>query len=124
MSWLTFLTYLAQIVIAVVVLAAGLFFGSAFVAALLEAGRDAGERARGDEPDESDPIEVVASAVVANLVEAEIGELWELYPEIGEHDWLAVQERATARAKEIHPGSAPFLAAYAQLEGRAETETA
>ena len=71
-----------------------------------------------------DAIDVVASAVMANIVEAEMGESWELYPEIGEHDWLAVQERAVARAKQIHPGSEQFRAAYEHLEGRAETEIA
>ena len=62
-------------------------------------------------------IDVIASTIVANL---ELPE-WELYPEIGEHDWQRIE--ATCRNKlMVIAGNVPagrFRAAYMLLKDRA-----
>jgi hypothetical protein len=61
----------------------------------------------------------VARRVIADIVEREIGDQWENYPEIGEHDWQAIQDVAIERTKELGPSDDVYHAAYDRLARRA-----
>lgn len=65
-------------------------------------------------------IEAVAAHVIATSVQRDLGERWEDYPEIGEHDW----ERVAEQVEEMLPRVSPtrFREAYARLEARADQE--
>lgn len=63
-------------------------------------------------------IEVVAAAVAQAAVEDAIGDMWEQYPDIGEHDWTRVADEATAMAGSFTQPER-FQAAYDLLAERA-----
>jgi hypothetical protein len=66
----------------------------------------------------------VARRVLAHILEYhadEIGERWEEFPLIGEHDWADVQDKARKLiAADAISDDAEFHAAYAFLAARAE----
>ena len=66
----------------------------------------------------SDPINVIARHAIHGACQDDglIG--WDMYPEIGEHDWLAIQAEID-RLTEMPPSDV-FSAAYALLEARAD----
>lgn len=63
-------------------------------------------------------IDTVARQVIARLVDWHIGDEWEHFPDIGEHDWQRVQTRCLALADFGDPDE--YAAAYALLDSRAE----
>lgn len=66
-------------------------------------------------------VDIVARAVIDRVVSSELGDQWaDNYPEVGEHDWLLVQERVTNRLLALAPPPEEFEAAYEYLEGRTE----
>lgn len=71
-------------------------------------------------PEVSHSIRIVTAHVVSSMVADNVGEAWELYPEIGEHDWLKVQEGALAFGNLLKPTTKQFRDAYRLLEQRAE----
>lgn len=70
------------------------------------------------EPDVAHAIEIVAMQILTNQVEA-VYEMWDSYPEIGEHDWALIVDRITALAKNYEVSRADYFAAYELLESRA-----
>jgi hypothetical protein len=64
-----------------------------------------------------DAIDVVARTVLARVAyDAD----WEMYPDIGEHDWRRVQARVAALTKV--PATVDFDRAYALLTARASAD--
>jgi hypothetical protein len=74
-----------------------------------------------DEMMTSTAIYIVAQAFVSRAIEDALGEGWELYPEIGENDWEAVAE-CVRRLTPLPPLTDDFIAAYAHLEARVDTD--
>lgn len=71
-------------------------------------------------------IDVIARRVVHLLLTAPVGgsediALWEDYPEIGEHDWDRVIDRAKVLAPP-NPDADEYTAAYAHLSARVDAE--
>lgn len=64
-------------------------------------------------------VDVVARHLVAELVATHAGDAWEMYPDIGEHDWTRVVGRAKELA--VHPDPGHYQDAYAVLEAQANT---
>ena len=67
-------------------------------------------------------ISAVARHLIADRLDAyDVGDMWDQYPEIGEHDWYAVTQRVQEIIKAtVKPPSAErFKAAYERLESRA-----
>jgi len=56
----------------------------------------------------------------ALAVSESVGEMWEDYPEIGEHDWIDICNRLAASVARQNPSAEEFQAAYAHLAGRAD----
>lgn len=56
--------------------------------------------------------------IVASVVSNHTGELWEDYPEIGEHDWIDISERVLKAY--AFPTDREFKIAYAHLASRAD----
>jgi hypothetical protein len=68
----------------------------------------------------AEAVDIVARDLVASVVDAEIGTQWENYPDIGEHDWEAVDKRAMEIIDNLRPAKNGYEAAYEYLERRAE----
>lgn len=66
-------------------------------------------------------VETVARRAISNAL-SEYGRApeWEDYPEIGEHDWILVDEEIDRRRQRQDVTAEEFAAAYEYLEGRAE----
>lgn len=66
--------------------------------------------------------ELVARHIVSTAVQDSLGSLirWEDFPDIGEHDWLAVNARACELVAPMTATEETFKAAYAVLAERAE----
>lgn len=65
-------------------------------------------------------VRVVARHVIASAVENQYGEMWEMYPDIGEHDWDRVCEEVEVILNEsIRGPSREFDMAYGLLDLRA-----
>jgi hypothetical protein len=67
---------------------------------------------------QNDAIGVVARHVAAYLIEQEVGEAWESFPEIGEDDWQDVVDRVGRMVR--FPDRDAYAAAYALLQSRAQ----
>ena len=68
-------------------------------------------------------ISAIARKVIADrLSDFDIGDMWDYYPEIGEHDWYAVVEDVRRLIEvTVHPPSTErYRAAYDRLASRAE----
>lgn len=68
----------------------------------------------------SDACRIVAAHQIAAIVDEHLS--WEDCPEIGEHDWMTVQEAAKEIAREHRVSPEEYRAAYALLESRANQE--
>lgn len=68
----------------------------------------------------NEAIRVVAQHAIWAAVEDRIGQMWEMYPEVGEHDWSRItQEFVTMLAEGVgHPDRGEFDVAYAHLAER------
>jgi hypothetical protein len=67
--------------------------------------------------------DIVARRVVNRLInEDTLGCLWEDYPEIGEHDWVAVTKHAEVLVERLDPAQEKYDVAYAFLASRAGDE--
>ncbi len=67
--------------------------------------------------------DIVARRVVNRLInEDTLGCLWEDYPDIGEHDWIAVTKQAERIVERLDPAGEKYDAAYAFLSSRAGGE--
>jgi hypothetical protein len=64
-------------------------------------------------------VKMVARRVLRDLVEAELGDRWGNYPEIGEDDWQDVMEKVKELVEDLNPDTDVFTAAYGRLEQRA-----
>lgn len=65
-------------------------------------------------------IDIVARHILGRLVDSDdLGEMWELYPEIGSDDWERVVEVVQELVPEIHPTDSTYEAAYNFLAERA-----
>lgn len=62
-------------------------------------------------------IDCVARHAIAGMVQNATE--WAFYPEVGEHDWLKVDQRMQELG--AFPDPVEFAAAYALLESRADT---
>lgn len=67
----------------------------------------------------AEAVDIVAHHVIANIV-GRAEDTWEWYPELGEYDWQAIDERITAIIMNMMPDKIGFEAAYEYLERRAE----
>lgn len=61
---------------------------------------------------------IVYAALADSLDAGIVG--WENFPEIGEHDWAAVTERAKALVGEFRATEGTFVSAYSVLAARAD----
>lgn len=68
----------------------------------------------------SEALEVVAKWVAAGALRGMIEPEWENYPEIGEHDWDAIQCWLESHAASIDPERMEYSRAYTVLTKRAE----
>jgi hypothetical protein len=68
------------------------------------------------------PVDVVARSVLAAIL-SDDEDRWEDYPEIGEHDWIAVMDRVRAIAEAVtaHVDPNAFQQAYQTLAARADS---
>lgn len=65
--------------------------------------------------------DIVARRVVNRLInEDALGCLWEDYPELGEHDWVAVTKHAEVIVERLDPAQEKYDSAYRFLAARAE----
>lgn len=66
-------------------------------------------------------IRILANNLVASALTADVVHKtdWEDYPEVGEHDWAKVVERAEAVVAGIRPTPEALEVAYDVLAGRA-----
>lgn len=71
-------------------------------------------------------IETVARRVLFVLVDTEYygADVWEDFPEIGEHDWDRVVDQARALVGGLNPSGSLYADAYAHLKSRATDEEA
>ena len=68
-------------------------------------------------------LDIIARRIVNRLInEDTLGCLWEDYPDIGEHDWVAVTRQAERIVARLDPAGEKYDAAYAFLSSRAEAE--
>lgn len=68
-------------------------------------------------------IDIVARRAIWSLIDNELGDLWgDEYADIGEHDWVRVEERIEAITDLLRPDPTEFEAAYEFLEARAEDD--
>lgn len=69
-------------------------------------------------------IRMVARQVAANAIDPELGTEphWENYPEVGEHDWEAVQSELLYIARTLRVEPFIYDHAYGQLAERADPE--
>lgn len=67
-------------------------------------------------------MDVIIRAVIARLIDEPdtVGEMWEDFPEIGEHDWIEICEQVAERAKSFINSPEVFKAAYEHLASRAD----
>ena len=66
-------------------------------------------------------IDLMASVVIEHAMEQALEDgLWEAYPEVGEHDWTAIEE--AVRRKLPRPAERYLADAIALLESRADPE--
>lgn len=66
-------------------------------------------------------LRIVAEHLVAQALESQLvhgNGMWDCYPEIGENDFIKIEQKALAAHP--YPDHAAYLAAYARLEARAE----
>lgn len=66
-------------------------------------------------------VDIVAHHALFQTISHEAGDLWESYPEVGEYDWEAVQDRITELLQPFRVDRESFEAAYEFLEQRAES---
>lgn len=67
--------------------------------------------------------DIVARRVASRLIDEDaLGVLWEDYPEIGEHDWVAVTKQAEHIAERLNPSDDQYTAAYFYLASMASDE--
>lgn len=66
-------------------------------------------------------VDVVARHVIRDVMERADDE-WESYPEIGEYDWMEVEERIKEIVHTLAPPTDTYKAAYEFLESRATDE--
>ncbi len=65
--------------------------------------------------------DIVARRVVNRLInEDTLGCLWEDYPDLGEHDWVAVTKHAEVIVERLDPADEKYDVAYRFLAARAE----
>lgn len=69
----------------------------------------------------SSAIELAVREITSRIIEsADIHDLWESYPEIGEYDWETICDLIKERADEQKPGEVAWFSAYAELKRRSE----
>ena len=64
-----------------------------------------------------DAVTVIARHFIHGAIEHELDNGWELYPEIGQHDWESVEARVKTIVKDA-PTQEQFRIAYEHLESR------
>lgn len=64
-------------------------------------------------------VTIIAKAQIATGAEWELGEAWEMWPEVGEHDWERIQAEARRLIEKLRPPRQAIEAAEMYLEARA-----
>lgn len=67
-------------------------------------------------------MDVIIRSILRRLTDDpdQVGEMWEDYPEIGEHDWIEICAQVADRSKTFTNSPEVYKAAYAHLASRAE----